>query len=396
MKFKQQTLKAILCLFPVFISVFAVYPQSGPLEKCKQVAKNVNGLTVCDKTLLNETITIPLSALTEELQILKLDDSDAALVKEDATEISDNYILIKGSQSIPYKLFDRKTGKFLNNIGSHGQGPNEYRNVYDQQLDEPNNRIYLLPWDEKKILVYDLKGKALDPIPLCNDVPKGKFRVDTKAGTVVVAVLPFTGVPAVVWQQTIDGKLLKSIAPGHIALQPDFSNEVYTYKGGNAFDFLVFSFVPRADTLYRYDCSVNKLLPLFTLDFKGQKMSIHGYNEISEYYFGDLSEPKQLNANLTTTQNQRFYIVDKKTLKGSYFKLENDFLGNIEIDWPTYTFSNEYYVKNADPGNLRDELEKVLNSGKKLTPQMREKLIKLKESITDNDNNYILYAKIKK
>ena len=388
-------LRSSVAIIYLFLS-FAVYSQSDPLEKCKQVAKSLNGLTVCDKTLLKETVTIPLSALTEELQILKLDDADEALVRQDATEISDNYILIKGAREIPYKLFDRKTGKFLNNIGSFGQGPNEYINTYDFQLDEINNRIYILPWQAKKILVYDLKGKALESIPLCNDAPKGKFKVDTKSGTVIVSVLPFTGVPAVVWQQTLDGKLLKSIAPGHIALRPDFSNEVNVYKGGDVYDFFVLSFEPRADTLYRYDFSANKLLPLFTLDFKGQNMDIHGYNETSGYYFGDLSEPKKLDADNTSTQNQRFYIVDKKTLKGSYFILANDFLGDIEIAWPSYAFSNDYYVNNADPGNLRDALEKVLNSGKKLTPEMRAKLTKLKDSITDNDNNYILYSKLKK
>ena len=392
---KQRTKKAIFCFSLALASVFSVYSQSGPLQKCKQVAKKVNHLIVCDKSLLKETIAIPLSALTEELQILKLDDSDAALVKEEATEISDNYILIKGSGGIPYKLFDRKTGKFLTNIGSHGQGPNEYLNVYDQQLDEPGNRIYLLPWQSNKILVYDLKGNALNPIPLCNNAPKGKFKVDTKAQTAIVSVLPFTDAPAVVWQQTTDGNLLQSIAPGHIALRPDFSNEVGAYKSGAYFDFFIFSFEPRTDTLYRYDWPANKLLPLFTLDFKGQKMSIHGCNEISGYFLGELAEPKQLNEYLTTTQNQRFYIVDKKTLKGSYFILENDFLGNMEVAWPSYAFNNDYYVRNVDPGNLYDELEKILSSGKKLSPEMRTKLTKLKDSISDNDNNYIVYAKLK-
>jgi len=393
---KTRTLKTIFCLIMAFSFAYASYSQSSPLEKCKQAAKNVNGLIVCDKTLLKETITIPLSALTEELQILKLDDSDEALIKSNETEISDNYILVKGSNNIPYKLFNKKTGKFLNNIGSYGQGPNEYQYVYDQQLDESNNRIYLLPWQTKKILVYDLKGKALDPIPLCNNSPKGKFKVDTKAGTVVVSILPFTGAPAVVWQQTVDGKLLNAIAPGHIALRPDFSNEVYACKDGDIFDFSVFSFEPRADTLYRFDSSSNKLLPLFTLDFKGQEMNIHMYSEILGYYLGNLSEPKRLNENITVTQNHRFYIVDKKTLKGSYFKMENDFLGNIETDWPTGVFNNGYFINNIDPGNLRDALDKALNSGKKLTPEMRAKMTKLKDSITDNDNNYILYAKLKK
>jgi hypothetical protein len=391
MKIEKKVTIALLMLSIIFIS----HAQNNPLEKRKKVAQKSGELTVCDRTQLSETITIPLSALTEELQILKLDDVDEALVKETGVEIGEKYILVNGSQSIPFKLFDRKTGKFLCNIGAFGQGPNEYQNVYDQQLDEENNRIYLLPWQTKKILVYDLTGKHLPPIPLCSDAPKGKFKVNTKEATVIVSVLPFTGAPAVIWQQTTDGKMLQSIAPGALALRPDFSNEVYASKTRNTYHCHIFSFVPRVDSLYRYDVAQNKLTPVFTLNFNGQNKSIHGYTETPNYYFGDISEPRKLNDNITVTQDNRFYIIDKKTLKGSFFRLENDFLGNTEIGWPTYSFNGEYYVRNVDPGNLQDELEKALASGKNLSPEVRTKLNKLKNSITDNDNNYILYAKLK-
>ena len=97
---------------------------------------------------------------------------------------------MSNNKQTPYKLFDR-TVKFITNIGSYGQGPNEYQNTYAEQLDEANNRIYILPWQSSKILVFDLKGNALDPIPLCLRVPKGKFRVNTAKSEVTVKVLPF-------------------------------------------------------------------------------------------------------------------------------------------------------------------------------------------------------------
>ncbi|MDR3060782.1 MAG: 6-bladed beta-propeller, partial [Dysgonamonadaceae bacterium] len=300
------------------------------------------------------------------------------------------------SQQIPFKLFNKKTGKFLNNIGSYGQGPNEYLNVYDFQLDEKNNRIYLLPWQAKKILVYDLKGKSLDPIPLYTYSPKGKFKVDTQAGKVIVSILPFTGAPAVVWTQTTQGKLIHAVAPGHLSVIPDFSNEIGAFKVGNAYHFNVFTFDPRADSLYNYDSVSNKLTPIFTTNFKDSKKPIHDYCEMPNYYMGSFSEPKRISESQTVTQNQRFYIVDKKTLKGSFFKLENDFLGNVEIEWPIYSLNNEYFIRNMEPGNLSDMLEKILAENKKLSPDQKTKLTKLKNSITDNDNNYILYAKLKK
>lgn len=56
-------------------------------------------------------------------------------------------------------------GIFLTNIGAIGQGPGEYQMVYDVKLDEANNRIYILPWNASQLLVYDLQGNVLDPIP---------------------------------------------------------------------------------------------------------------------------------------------------------------------------------------------------------------------------------------
>lgn len=399
MKTQKMKLVIAICFFAM-ISFSGNSQNSNPLNAYKQVAKQVkvggNSVVVCEQGILDNTVTIPLSVLTEELQIVKLDDADVALVKETEVQISDNYILVKGSQQIPFKLFDKKTGKFLNNIGAYGQGPNEYLNVYDFQLDEKNNRIYILPWQTKKLLVYDLKGNVLNPIPLYAGAPKGRFKVDTQAEKVVVSILPFTGAPAVVWTQTTQGKLVHAIAPGHLSVTPDYSNEVGVSKTGNAYHFNVFTFEPRIDSLYNYDSALNKLSPIFTINFKSSKLPIHDYCEIPNYYMGSFSEPKQETENITVTQNQRFYIIDKKTLKGSFFKLENDFLGNTEIGWPIYSFSGEYFVRNIDPGNLSDMLEKVLVENKKLSPEQKTKLTKLKNSITDNDNNYILYAKLKK
>ena len=66
----------------------------------------------------------------------------------------------------PFKLFRRSDGKYLRDIGGYGQGPGEYGMVSSAQIDEKNNRIYILPSLMKKIFVYDLEGIYLSDIPL--------------------------------------------------------------------------------------------------------------------------------------------------------------------------------------------------------------------------------------
>ena len=144
--------------------------------------EDVNGeaLTVCPLENLKDTVSIPLSDLVEEPQLVKLDNREEALVGSGGIRFSDNYILVLASQNVPCKLF-RKDGTYINKVGSIGQGPGEYKNIYDAQIDEVSGRIYLLPWSTNRILVYDLQGKFERHIPLnqkyANMVaPKGVFK----------------------------------------------------------------------------------------------------------------------------------------------------------------------------------------------------------------------------
>lgn len=74
--------------------------------------------------------------------------------------------------------------------------------------------------------------------------------------------------------------------------------------------------------------------------------------------------------------------------------LYNDLLGDIPIEWPS--IENGYYVSNIDPISLRTNLQKALEDNQNMTSAMKNKLTKLKNAITDNDNNYIIYGKLKR
>ena len=83
-----------------------------------------------------------------------------------------------GSSQV-YKLYDRRTGKFLRNIGKAGKNSGEYSNVYNSVIDEQNSRVYILSWNAKELLCHDLN-----------------------TGDLTVAALPFEGMNEVVaWKQ---------------------------------------------------------------------------------------------------------------------------------------------------------------------------------------------------
>lgn len=352
----------------------------------------------CDQKLLADTVRIPLSFFTEGMELVKLDNRDEALVGQTGVTVSDNYILVYSSQQNPFKLFDRK-GKFLTNIGAIGQGPGEYQMVYDAKLDEANNRIYILPWNASQLLVYDLQGNVLDPIPLCLRCPKAKFNVDLSEGKVSIVLLPFKGYPAVAWTQDLKGKRIDFIEPGHLEAPQDFSNEVTAgFNIPGVFDVNILCIMPtRVDSLYRYDSDKNRLIPTFTLNFANtDKIPWHGYGEYPHHFVGNFSEPPVEVSPGSWTNGQTYhYIVDKETGKGSFFTLYNDYFGNLGIGYPSSAFFNGYYTRNIEPGNLMTDIENALKN-QDITAEMRKKLTDLQASIDENDNNYVMIAQLKR
>lgn len=388
-------------LLGMFVCSFT--PEQKPLDKAKVVAsiKTVGNdkVTVCDfSAIKGDEVTLPLSMFTEELQIVKLDNKDEAFVKNGFTSISDNYILVRGEKENPYKLFDKK-GNFVATVGNIGQGPGEYQLTYDQQIEESAGRIYIVPWNASNIWAYNLKGDYVSSIPLGMRPPKACCWVNSADSMATVALAPIAGYPAFVFSVKPDGKIINYIKPGEFAFpnKDTYNYEPVCLKNTDAKSCYIFNFFdPKPDTLYHYDTKVNLLRPRFTVEYPGKNAPIHTYTELPRYYVGDVSEKVQVDANSFTTTPPKFYIVDKQSLKGSFCKLENDFMGGLAIWSPIYAFNNGYYVANMYPSELKEALEKVLVSNTSMKKEMRTKLTKLKDSITENDNNYILYAKLKK
>ena len=356
-------------------------------------------VTVCELGLLKDTLDLPLSYWVEDFEVVKLDTRDEALVGQGSVLVSDNYILVGRSGNVPCKLF-RRDGSYVGNVGSIGQGPGEYTMVYDMQIDEQAERIYLLPWNAKSILVYNLRGEYLSDIPLNKKyekliVPKGKFKVDAAKNRVAVILLPFNYLPVVAWVQDMEGNFLHEVPMNHLKVTPDFSNEVISAKtSSDALDaHLATFFELRKDTLYYLNMESGKLLPKFTLDYGQRDITIHSYIDFPGHYIGSLEVPVQISENTYETRGRSFYMVDKKSGKGTFFRLNNDYLDNESEKYMPFQFSNGYYTLNIEPAVLMERLEKGLNN---LNADRQEQMKSLLGTIDENDNNYILIGKLKR
>ena len=365
-----------------------------------QVEVDGQGMTVCELGLLKDTIDLPLSYWVEDFETVKLDGKDEALVGHGPVYVSDNYILVRESNNVPCKLF-RRDGSFVGKVGSLGQGPGEYTDVYDMQIDEQAEHIYLLPFRSKAIYVYDLKGNYQKDIPLNKKyekmiVPKGLFKVDAAKNRVAVMTLPFDYLPLVAWVQDMEGNFLHEVPMNHLKIRPAFSNEMLSSKCfADALDVSLYTLKEvRKDTLYHLDMNDGKLYPKFTLDFGGRDITRHNYFDFSTHYVGSLAAIEQVSENSFMVNATCAYLVEKESGKGAFFRTTNDFLDNEPINIISKRCSNGYYTLNIEPAALIEKLEKGLKN--QPDEARRKKMEALMKTIDEDDNNYIFIGKLKK
>jgi hypothetical protein len=343
-------------------------------------------VVVCDFSLLKDTIDLPLGMLFSGFEIIDLEEEndDAFIADDGRCFVSENYVGVYSSKSGGYKLFER-SGKFLCHLSRRGSGPDEYLAICDSHIDETNGRVYLLPWQSRRILVCDLQGNLLPPIPLAYGVTKGVFRMDEAKRQVTVGVLPFEGVPSVIWTQDFEGNIICEVPAGHLTFQTDFSNEMDGSQNTENMDISIFHWAEKNDTLYHYDESACRLRPAFTVKFNEDNLQKHDYNELPGHFLTRIMDG--------TGNDYALAMIDRKTLRGGYVRAGLDMCGNISgAKWNAW--NRGYYISNMDPGELKEQLTAAISSSGP-DEKTGETLAGFVDAIGENDNNYLLLGKLK-
>ena len=142
---------------------------NSPVVAQRVMTPQGNEVIVANMDLMTDTIDFPMSLLLSDLEIVKLDDRQEALVGDGYTFVSSDHIVSLAYQS-GVKLFNRD-GSFITSVSKKGNGPDEYRNgLYDAQIDDANNRLYFINFNADKLMVFDLQGNAQQHIPLAKQV----------------------------------------------------------------------------------------------------------------------------------------------------------------------------------------------------------------------------------
>ena len=346
-----------------------------------------------------------ISELAAEPEFIALDSRVEAFATGYNYAFSDHYICIGASMRGPAKLYDRATGKFLCDVGTIGRGPGEYLNTYGApRIDEEDSTIWLLPWQTKTLLGFDIAtGKFKKEVPLKYGVPKGQFSVDSKAGTVTVAALPFRDlVPMIAWQQDMQGNVLWEIPSGHLTLTPDFSNEIES--NGNvegAFDLSLITWSGGSDSLYVIN--EGRLDPVYTIDFNTKEVEsedynlnvnedapIHSYIMLPDRFITSVSYPVQTEWGFSTGKPE-YVITDRRTGESVRTTFFNDYLAR-ETDYASFT--GGYWYTVTDPETFAEDAEKALKEGN-LSDENKARIQEILKDLTPESNNIVILAPLK-
>ena len=368
------------------------------LISCKSESTDEKIITV-NLSEVNKKRVVNLSDWVSVPEFIALDSSsEDAYTEGGYCCLSDNYIGMYGSSQI-YKLYDRKTGKFLRNIGKVGKNDGEYSNVYNSVIDEQNSRVYILSWNAQELLCHDLNtGELIEARPLKHNVPKGAFVIDPETGNLTVAALPFEGEnETVVWKQDKEDNVLWEVPAGDLSLVPDYSHEIVGAFNTEDFDFSISTWGGRVDSLYVVKDGFLK--PIFTMNFLNgnQKAASsvlpnHTYTLLPDHIITSVSMPVRRASGYYSYGKPVFVVTERET-EHSYVA---DFTDDILNRKPEYLpFTQGYYMEVFSAEDFIKTGKAALSKGK-LSGASKARISEILKAITPESNDVILLAPLKR
>lgn len=395
----------------------------GFLLICSCSPKNKETTALLDEVLMSIDVNniteietdVILSDLMESVEIVQMDSVQEAFTKIFKVAVSENYFAIH-HVNYPVKLYSRKSGKFWGNIGRIGSGPGEYFQIWNVAIEEADNRIYFVNQGKNYIYSYDLNGNFLEDetIRLADgqEFERPYIFANKKKNQVVIFQTPYesyqskhNNIPMIdnfCVVQELSGKLIQKIPSAQYQVPrrdsgvwaSHIDSESPIYQCG-----IVSFYDCRKDTIYHYNVETNELYPVYTSNMFADELTLVTSKETPlHYYTYQQTYKKGTMVNPEFRTGYKLFQVEKKTGKGQYIRVVNDYLGGIEfdVDYWFHDIRDDYVVYYWEPLVLLEHLEEALANNNEMTTEVRERVLRLKNTLDENDNNVMMICKFKK
>ena len=401
--------------------------------------------------LSEDVSTVPsllLSEAAEKLEIVPLEMTDESVLS-DITEmqVTDHNIWIDHGREFYIYRFSR-TGKFLNRIGSIGQGPGEYVNYLTFLVDEDKKEVYIFSTNNG-VLVYDFEGGFKKQISdfqtmvgMFSSIYKQYILNDHKFFAIQNFGLYRSVDKDSLWSfVSLDDNFQKKRLfknPVHVGKEEqiianranmdrmvnywmEYLTSVDIYNGQLTLKY------PDTDTIYCYDDATNQLLPqyaIFTDEEKGDYEATHlwfkdrkafDYFSIFSYYptkdfvylIGSKGEEVytycynkkdgsvrlQKRQSTITERDVPWFSFPLRQMKRD-FVLDNDLGGgDFTVDSRS---SGKYWIDILEPGGDENWIDiDQIKSSTVIDESKKKELIRVLESATEDSNPVLMIATLK-
>lgn len=433
----------------MFLLLIGVFVLLGCSSNKKQEPISKSGIPVIN--LSEDVSTVPsllLSEVAEKLEIVPLEMTDESVLS-DITEmqVTDHNIWIDHGREFYIYRFSR-TGKFLNKIGSIGQGPGEYTNYSTFLVDEDKKEVYIIA-NTNGVLAYDFEGNFKRKIV---DIQMILQLFASPYDQYILNNQKFFATQNFGLYRPIDKDSLWSFVslgddfqkkkyfknPAHVGKEEqiianranmdrmvnywmEYLTSMDTYNAQLTLKY------PDTDTIYCYDDATNQLLPqyaIFTDEEKGDYEATHlwfkdrkafDYFSIKSYYptkdfvylIGSKGEEVytycynkkdgsvrlQKRQSAITERDVPWFSFPLRQMKRD-FVLDND-LGGGEFTVDSRS-SGKYWIDILEPGSDKNWIDiDQIKSTTVIDESKKKELIRVLESVTEDSNPILMIATLK-
>ncbi|MCE8828102.1 6-bladed beta-propeller [Bacteroides fragilis] len=429
--------------------LIGVFVLLGCSSNKKQEPISKSGIPVIN--LSEDVSTVPsllLSEAAEKLEIVPLEMTDESVLS-DITEmqVTDHNIWIDHGREFYIYRFSR-SGKFLNKIGSIGQGPGEYTTYSTFLVDEDKKEVYIIA-NTNGVLAYDFEGNFKRKIV---DIQMILQLFSSPYDQYILNNQKFFATQNFGLYRPIDKDSLWSF----VSLGDDFQKKKFfknpAYVGKEEqiianranMDRMVNYWMeyltsmdtynaqltlkyPDTDTIYCYDDATNQLLPqyaIFTDEEKGDYEATHlwfkdrkafDYFSIKSYYptkdfiylvgskgeevytycynKKDGSVRLQKRQSTITERDVPWFSFPLRQMKRD-FVLDNDLGGgDFTVDSRS---SGKYWIDILEPGGDENWIDiDQIKSSTVIDESKKKELIRVLESATEDSNPILMIATLK-
>ena len=357
------------------------------------------GLTEVYIDMDNDEDALPFDSLFELTSVVKLETTDDNLVGDifDILPLRDKLVVEDMEISQSVTVYDMN-GKYLNRIGTFGQGPEEYSFLEYVSADSTAGIVRISDIGGQKVMSFDENGKFLNSIPM----PFFAYRCEPLTDDVVVSHLD-EGIALDGKPRLVISDLQKNVRYSGFPTDLHGDYNLVSLHALRRYGDKVF-FVPayrEQDTIYQV--TPDGVLPYYYLNIKRNgnikeedKNNVDKFNEklesLSAYFIGDFIELKDyaiFGLSEPRSSWQRFAVYSKAKKK-CYYCTGNYFDGRLRFALnPRFPYRDDVFVTYAQAIEVMKFKDEIYRLCKK------EDAEALFDGLTEDSNPILFFYRVK-